>query len=165
MFRSILVPYDGSAHADAALRHAVTLARWQAAKLTIIGVWQPHSMWGQGMAPSAGMLYDPRIDESIRDGMAEMLKEARVKAGFDVGVTTRLVEGRAVEAILDEIEKGHHDLVVMGSRGRGDLRSLLLGSVSHGVLTRSAVPVLVVHATGPAPQTMALATTEAETER
>ena len=47
-------------------------------------------------------------------------------------------------ALLRQIEQGHHDLVVMGSRGRGAFRSALLGSVSHYVLHHSPVPVPIV---------------------
>jgi nucleotide-binding universal stress UspA family protein len=63
-----------------------------------------------------------------------------------VSVST-VLSGEPVRlALIHQITSGHHDLVVMGSRGRGALRSVLLGSVSHYVLNHSPVPVLIVHA-------------------
>jgi len=48
-------------------------------------------------------------------------------------------------AVIRQIMHGHHDLVVVGSRGRGAVRSALLGSVSHSVLNHIPVRVLIVH--------------------
>jgi nucleotide-binding universal stress UspA family protein len=64
----------------------------------------------------------------------------------DISVTTILTEDPIRSAILKRVREGHHDLVVMGSRGRGAVKSAVLGSVSHHVLHHSPVPVLIVHA-------------------
>ena len=62
-----------------------------------------------------------------------------------VSVTSVIKTEPAKPALLKQIAEGEHDLVVMGSRGRGAVRSALLGSVSHHVLHHSHVPVLIVH--------------------
>jgi hypothetical protein len=61
-------------------------------------------------------------------------------------VSTVLSREPVRPALIHQIEVGTHDLVVMGSRGRGAVRSVLLGSISHYVLHHSPVPVLIVHA-------------------
>ncbi len=49
------------------------------------------------------------------------------------------------DTILDQAGTGGHDLIVVGSRDRGDVASILLGGVSHTVVHHSRLPVLVVH--------------------
>jgi nucleotide-binding universal stress UspA family protein len=61
-------------------------------------------------------------------------------------VTTVVGRGSTAEAILARAREGDHDLIVMGSRGRGAAASAILGSVSHHVLHHGRVPVLIVHA-------------------
>jgi len=63
-----------------------------------------------------------------------------------VPVTTVLTRDPIATALLRQVKEGHNDLVVVGSRRRGPMRSALLGSVSRQVVRHIPAPVLVVHA-------------------
>ena len=147
MFRRLLVAYDDSSHAQAALAEAVDLARATDGSLSIIAVAPRPFLSGM-----AGEYWAPvNADDLTQVDRAyeAMLDRAADTVPVDIQVTQILEHGSAGSAIVDEAGKGH-DLVVMGSRGRGELYSLLLGSVSRHVLQASPIPVLVVHlAPGP----------------
>jgi nucleotide-binding universal stress UspA family protein len=98
-----------------------------------------------GAAYTGGIDFEALGRETEREYL-ELLEQAVASVPQDLPVTKILAHGRAAERILEQVEKGQHDLVVMGSRGRGDVRSLLLGSVSHQVLTSSRAGVLILHA-------------------
>jgi nucleotide-binding universal stress UspA family protein len=74
---------------------------------------------------------------TLLDGAVDLLPD-------DLSVTKIFRRGAAGPTIVDEARAGRYDLVVMGSRGRGGIRSMLLGSVSGHVIRASSVPVLVV---------------------
>jgi nucleotide-binding universal stress UspA family protein len=59
-------------------------------------------------------------------------------------VTALLVQGVTADTILEEAAKLAADIIVVGSRGKGALQQLVVGSVSEGVLRKSQCPVLVV---------------------
>jgi nucleotide-binding universal stress UspA family protein len=61
-----------------------------------------------------------------------------------------VLEGPPADAILNVAQVRECDLIVMGSRGRGALAGLLLGSVSHRVVAHARMPVMVVRAQGEA---------------
>jgi nucleotide-binding universal stress UspA family protein len=138
MFRSILVAVDGSQAAREALEEAIELARDTGARLTLISVAAPFR-W---RLPSPYMAPLPTEGELAREAQ-EVADRAAALVPDDVPVSTVVRSGPAAKAILDRVEQGEHDLVVMGSRGLGLAGSLLLGSVSRAVLAHSPVPVLV----------------------
>jgi len=146
MFHNILVAVDGSEHADRALTEAIDMARAANARLTIItAVGEPRSGAMMTFASGAVASLGPAM---LREA-DKILRTAADRVPDDISVTTILTEQPIRTAILKRIEDGHHDLVVMGSRGRGTVRSAVLGSVSHHVLHHSPVPVLIVHADVP----------------
>jgi nucleotide-binding universal stress UspA family protein len=148
MFHEILVAIDGSSDAGEALRQAIDLAETQHARLTIFSsVVLPPAVSYVGVSGSV-------LAELTRDAEAEAEAAMRTAVELvpqDVSVCTVLSHEPVRPALLRQIGTGRHDLLVMGSRGRGAVRSALLGSVSHYALHHSPIPVLIVHAE-PAPR-------------
>jgi nucleotide-binding universal stress UspA family protein len=138
MFRSILVAVDGSQAASKALEEAIELARESGARLTLISVAVPFR-W---RLPSPYMAPFPSEGELALEAQ-EVADRAAALVPDDVPVSTVVRSGPTAKAILDRVEQGEHDLVVMGSRGLGLAGSLLVGSVGRAVLAHSPVPVLI----------------------
>jgi nucleotide-binding universal stress UspA family protein len=78
--------------------------------------------------------------------MAEFLAEITLPAG--VPSTNRLVSGEPASALLTELKKGEHDLVVLSTHGRTGIAHLLLGSIAEKLVRLSPVPVLTVPVRG-----------------
>jgi nucleotide-binding universal stress UspA family protein len=139
VFRNILVAVDGSPDADEALSQAIDLAESEKSRLTLLT--------GPGALP--GVVYlGAAVAVAVEGAEAEaeqVLGRARDRVPDDLPVASVHAEQPVGAAIVHQVIEGHHDLVVMGSRGRGAIRSALLGSVSHYVLHHSPVPVLIVH--------------------
>jgi nucleotide-binding universal stress UspA family protein len=82
----------------------------------------------------------------VREGFERALRSAVARVPDDLSVTTRVLEGAPAQRIVDCVRADGHDLIVMGSHGRGRLAGALVGSVSQQVVHHSPVPVLVCHA-------------------
>jgi nucleotide-binding universal stress UspA family protein len=145
VFRNILVALDGSPHSSRALEEAIDLAREGNAKLAVMTCVPDASTWLLGGAGYAsGVDFEALANESEKE-YQELLDQAVAQVG-EMPVTKLLAHGHPGERILEQLHKDGYDLIVMGSRGRGQVRSLLLGSVSHQVLNASPAAVLIVHA-------------------
>jgi nucleotide-binding universal stress UspA family protein len=139
----VLVAFDGSPGAWAALERGIAIAAEQHALLTIAGVVGQPTVW-MGMAPVT-MPYtrDTLLRELERD-MQRKLAAARDEVPATVSVTTQLLHGRPARALAALAEAGRYDLVVAGPRRAGWLRQLLGASVTHSLLSRCPTSVLAV---------------------
>lgn len=136
----VLVPLDGSPLADEALEHALVV--FPDAAFAVLNVITPVDA---GM--SEGGLLEP--DEGRRTQARERAEalvdraERRVSES-DTPVEVVVESGDPATAILEYVDEGGIDHVVMGGHGRSDLAARFLGSVATSVVTRSSVPVTVV---------------------
>ncbi len=145
MFRNILVAVDGSTHAVQALADATDLAQSGNAKLTVMTVVPDPSSWLVSGAGFAGFDYEALEQETERE-YRQLIDDSVSSLPTGMPVTTVVAHGRPAQRILEQVDSGGHDLIVMGSRGRSEMRSVLLGSVSHQVLNASPAAILIVHA-------------------
>ena len=137
MFKSILVAWDGSEHAKRALAEAVDLAGTQDARLTLLTVAPPLQVWPGYVPPISEADLISAAEKTLAEG------EALVPEG--IPVSGRTAAGDPGAELVRRAGAADHDLIVMGSRGRGAVRSAFLGSVSHFVLNHTTVPVLIIH--------------------
>ena len=138
MFKNILLAVDGSEHAVKAAQIAGNIARSMEASLVIVTAFDP--IPGYLGEPDRGRVTSAHMREA---------EEAMEKGQQEVGeirgeVQTEILEGPAAEAILKVAETHGSDLIVMGTRGRGGLRSLIIGSQSQKVVSHAECPVLLV---------------------
>lgn len=139
--KNILLATDGSEDAALAARAAVDLSKRAGAALHVVHAWQPAM---PSMGYSAGMSVDPmKVYEHDAQGVLDHQVEViRADGGEVAGSET--VMAPPVDAVVDLCERLRPDMVVMGSRGMGPVRRVLIGSVSEGVVHHASCPVLVV---------------------
>ena len=143
-FKTILVPTDGSDDAILAEQVASDLAKRTGAALHLAHVWHFVTYAGDPYFYPAA-LPDDYLTMYEETGRAIVEQEAeRIKATGITVAQTHLLEGRAADVIADLAEKIGADLIVVGSRGLGPLRRLVLGSVSEGIAHHAPCPVLTV---------------------
>jgi nucleotide-binding universal stress UspA family protein len=139
LVRQVLVPVDFSFCSLDALEYAARLAAQFGAMLTIMHVMEPVLPGREGDARAPILARDQQEQAAAR--LTDLSHELRSQG---LAVETVVGRGIAAEAILAETAAREGDLIVMGTRGRRGLTSLIGGSVAEGVLRQATVPVLTV---------------------
>ena len=142
----ILIAYDGSGDAKAAIEQAGRLFNGENA--TVVTVWQRFVDTMVRIGGGVGVIVDyDQIDASSRQSAAERAAEG-AKLAADARLTadarTLVVESTIAAALLGVAAEVDATVVVLGSRGYGGVKSVMLGSVSNHVLHHADRPVLVV---------------------
>jgi nucleotide-binding universal stress UspA family protein len=137
MYEKLLVAVD---HSD--ITERVLAAARDLALLASAEVWVLHLREREVM-PRAGLIATETIDEAQEnvDAAVAELTEAGVKAH---GIVRNTIYGYAAREIVAEARAEEVSAIIMGSRGRGDLAGLVLGSTAHKVIHLADRPVLVV---------------------
>jgi nucleotide-binding universal stress UspA family protein len=143
MYKSILIPTDGSELAEKAVRAGISLSKAIGAKITVLTVTMPFHI----------LTTDPQTIEDTRpqynkrmEGHAAKILGAAVNAAKAAGVacdTVHIEHEHPYRAIIDTATSKGCDLIEMASHGRRGVSAILIGSETMKVLTHSKIPVLV----------------------
>jgi len=146
MFKNILCPVDGSQHALRAAKTACELAQASGGALTLITVTKPFKvspkareyLERESLLGEATYIVAP-MTERVMDEARKCATDAGVKS-----VNTVVREGHPARKIIEYADLKKIDAIVLGSRGRGDVESTLLGSVAHKVASLAPCTVILV---------------------
>lgn len=137
----ILVPVDFSSHSQEALDYAVELAKSLGASVDLLHCYRVNL----AVISPYGPTLPPNFEADLRQAASEKLGEWREKASKDgVEITQHLKLIFPSEGIIDLAEECKSDLIVMGTRGLGGLKHVLLGSVAERVVRQAPCPVLTL---------------------
>ncbi len=141
MYRSILVPLDGSLPSEQSLPYAAALARRSGAGLELVYVHTP-------LLLAEGALYlgtpDVQLWEEEKQYLLTVVE--RLKKAGAAKVEAHLLEGPVVEKLQEHAFAQGCDLTVMTTHGRGPVSRFWLGSVANQLLTRTTIPLLLIRA-------------------
>jgi nucleotide-binding universal stress UspA family protein len=152
--KKIVVAVDGSEYSERAAAVAIEIAKEQSAKLVALSVIPPTEFMMASTQPSLGgplpmapavtySEYYNVVEENARNWVGKIVEWGR-KEGTNVEAKVVRTDSSTVGAIVDTANEEKADLIVIGTRGLGGFKKVLLGSVSSGVVEHAHCSVLVV---------------------
>jgi nucleotide-binding universal stress UspA family protein len=149
MYRSIMVPLDGSPSGEHALVLALAIAGRAEVPVQMVRVHVPlAAMYAEGLSGFESSL-DPRQRELEQAYLQKMVQ--RIHAASSVPVSAALLDGPIAPSLEEHVQASHADLVVMSTHGRGPLSRFWLGSVADHFVRHVSVPTLLVRPSDAAP--------------
>ena len=147
--RSFVIGLDGSRNSRRAARFLAGLRPPRRARVTLVRVEEPVVVPSAALLPAnvravvrEELVALHRARRARDDRETDKVAESLVKAGWTVRTSIR--SGTPLDTLLEVVRATRSGVLVVGARGAGGLRRLLLGSVAEGALNHSPVPVLVV---------------------
>ena len=136
----VLVAVDGSPGSEIAVDLVAALAWPEGTTIRFVSAIIEVQDYGYDLV---GVLPVDTDDQPFFDELEEALQRARSRLAEEVATESAILHGRAADAVLADAEQFQPDLMIVGSRGFGTIRSMLLGSVSAELVDRAPCPVLV----------------------
>jgi nucleotide-binding universal stress UspA family protein len=140
--KKIVVAFDASLHSIKALKAAISISEKYRSEITVIHCIE-YPVVGYGEVYYNWDEFYSADKRNVTKASEPLIKEAR-KQKVKIGIVYTEGTASVAESLLLESKKIKPDLIVMGSRGLGGFKSLLLGSVSNAVVTHSTIPVLII---------------------
>jgi len=149
MYRSILVPLDGSPFGEHALPLALGIARRTGATLQLLNVLTPVAT----LYAESPMFVDDQLEERLHDRQIDSQEKYldqvahRIEAVSPVKIVKIVDDGEVADTIRAQAVRNKSDLIIMATHGRGPLGRFWLGSVADELVRESPVPVLLTRPT------------------
>lgn len=144
MYRKVLVPLDGSIRANIAAEHAMDLAKTMKAEIMFLHVIPALPPYVNSYSDRLGGAYQQIHDELEATGREIMEGAKKDYENSGVSMELKVIWGNPAMEICREAKEGRFDLIVMGSRGLGEIKGYLMGSISNRVVRHASCPVLIV---------------------
>jgi nucleotide-binding universal stress UspA family protein len=146
MYSTILVPLDGSKRAEAILPHVEEMARKMGSRIILLTSVEQQLVYTGDLEISAMVHKEDDMAQQTKTAKSYLHKVQTKLGKKGIQVSTTIMQGPPVEAILAAAAQENVDMIAIASHGRSGLGRVFYGSVAAGILHRVDRPLLVIRA-------------------